>query len=192
VTEVRLLDPTHPGGARRIGPNPAYNPADPHPGKLALFTGTHLLAGGALWTAYDDDPGTIAGKAIKVARMDLRTGQVGVWYAAPRGDDVGILGPGSQGLPVLEIAPITDERITVTPPPTPPETLVQLTGPNQTAPVAGPELDQYWTTAVADAHGTWITSQDALWLFSGGHLEQVATMPGPVPRYGLRLAGGCR
>jgi hypothetical protein len=198
VTEVSLLDPAHPGGARRIGPNPPYDPNTPHPGQLPLFTGTALIGDGALWTVYDDrplSPTSGVNGPDKVARMDLRTGQVTTWYAAQAGYLVDAIGLDAQGLPVLRVTPEHDERIRTTPPPTPPMTLAVLTGRDHAQTVAGPDASTYWTAAAGDAHGTWITSQDALWLYRGGALERVGTMPpGAIDAvgYGLRVVGGCQ
>lgn len=181
VTEVRLVDPAHPDTARRIGPNPPLDPRSPHPGQLPLFTGTALIGAGAIWTTYDDQANgpTSPGRNL-VARMDLRTGQVSTWYTAPAGSLARMVGLDARGLPVLVVSPAT---------------LVVLTGPGQAVTVGGADLGQDWTAAAGDAHGTWITSRDTLWLYSGGALERIGTLPpGTVAAVGdgLRVVGGCQ
>jgi hypothetical protein len=198
VTEVRLLDPGHPQSTRRIGPNPPLDAKAPHPGQLPLFTGTALIGAGAIWTTYEPHP-TSPTSGLRgpddVARLDLRTGQVTTWYSAPTGYEVELIGLDAQGLPVLRASPITDERIRTTPPPIPPMTLEVLTGRDQAQPVAGADRSQHWDAAFGDAHGTWITSQDALWLLDGGGLQRVGTMPpGSIAAIGtgIRVVGGCQ
>jgi hypothetical protein len=192
LTEVRLLDPSHPGSTRRIGPNPPLSTSVP-PGQLPLFTGSHLVFGGALWTTFEDRaPG--AGPPNHVARMDLATGRITTWYTSPPNLGAIILGLDAQGHPVLSLLP-PDVRITgPTAPPTPSGMLVLLTAPDQTVTLAGGDLGQYWTSAVGDDHGIWITSEDGLWLYRGGRLERVGTTANgtiPAAGFGLRVVGGC-
>jgi hypothetical protein len=197
VTEVRVVDPAHPGSTRRIGPNPPLDPKAPAPGQLPLFTGTALIGGGAIWTTYDPRPPSLTSGSKSpdaVARMDLRTGQVSTWYTAPAGHVAVLIGLDAQGLPVLSVSPAVDERIRTTPPPVPPRTLEVLTGRDQAQPVAGADPSQYWDAAFGDAHGTWISTQDALWLLDGGGLRRVGTMPpGSIAAIGtgIRVVGGC-
>jgi hypothetical protein len=198
VTEVRVVDPAHPGSTRRIGPNPPLDSKAPHPGQLPLFTGTALIGDGAIWTTYDPQPAQLSSGVRgpnEVARMDLQTGQVSTWYTAPAGNLAEMIGLDAHGLPVLVVSPATYERIRTTPPPTPPLTLEVLTGRDQAQPVAGAGRGVNWSAAFGDAHGTWITSQDALWLLDGGGLQRVGTMPpGSIAAIGtgIRVVGGCQ
>lgn len=185
ATEIRLVDPTRPGPGRRVGPNPAFDPIVP-PGQLPLFLGPHWLAGGAVWTTYTDQPG---GQSNRVARMDLATGSIATWYTAPAGRRVGIAGLDARGLPVLNVFP-PDLPFTGTPPPAPPESLLLLTGPDRTVEIAGEGAGQQWYGAFGDDHGTWIMSEDSLWLYAAGRLEKVATLPPGQPTAVL-IVGRC-
>jgi hypothetical protein len=102
--------------------------------------------------------------------MDLRNGNVDVWYAAPRNIAVNILGFDDRGHPLLELYG-GDPAATVG--------LVLLTSPDQVVQLmsfAGGSAR--FATASADGqHGVWIGGSGSLWLYRSGSLFKVADIP---------------
>jgi len=115
-----------------------------------LFSSETKLGAGAAWDI------TRGGNSDsdRVERMDLRTGGAGIWYAAPPGHAVFILGFDDNGHPVLALYP-RDASST--------KALLLLTGPNQTTKIWDDSAGTArFATAFGDAHGIWIGSSGSL------------------------------
>ncbi|MBJ7611911.1 hypothetical protein [Candidatus Nephthysia bennettiae] len=162
-TGLWLTRPSNPGQARRVGPDPtsvaAISPA------RALFTGDAKLGGGAAW----DTTQAVGASRARVERMDLQTGTVSVWYTAPAGVSVFILGFDRDGHPVLALTGSNRSSS---------KGLMLLTGVNQTLQIGGEGAGApRFASAFGDAQGIWVGASGSLWLYRSGALFKVADLP---------------
>ncbi|MDQ6746993.1 MAG: hypothetical protein M3010_02640 [Candidatus Dormibacteraeota bacterium] len=162
-TGLWLTRPSNPGQARRVGPDPtsvaAISPA------RALFTGDAKLGGAAAW----DTTQAVGASRARVERMDLQSGSVGVWYTAPAGVSVFILGFDRDGHPVLAL---TESNRSSN------KGLMLLTGANQTVPIGGGGAGTpRFASAFGDAQGIWVGASGSLWLYRSGSFFKVADLP---------------
>ncbi|MDQ6742676.1 MAG: hypothetical protein M3Z97_07180 [Candidatus Dormibacteraeota bacterium] len=162
-TGLWLARPSNPGQANRVGPDPTSLAAISPP--RALFTGDTKLGGGAAW----DTTQAVGGSRARVERMDLLGGAVSVWYTAPAGISVFILGFDRDGHPVLSLTGGNRSSN---------KGIMLLTGANQTQQMGG-DLSNAprFASAFGDAQGVWIGASGSLWLYRGGSLFKVANVP---------------
>lgn len=180
-TGLWLSRPGNPWQASRVGPDPtsvaAISPA------RALFTGDAKLGGGAAW----DTTQAVDATPARVERMDVRGGSVSVWYTAPPGLSVFILGFDRDGHPVLVLTGSNRSSN---------KGLMLLTGANQTVQIGG-NLDgtPRFASALGDARGVWIGASGSLWLYRSGSFFKIADLPvaatgGQTPMAIDNAAGG--
>lgn len=193
---VWVVDPSNPGGAHRVGPNPAATPVPGEPGPPPFQFGS-VIGGGSAWyiqPLYVKQPTTGPGQgtafmpqASKVLRMDLKDGSVSTWFTSPESSNVRIAGLDGQSHPILIVSqipkftkPVQDSKPVFTAEqmyPPPPELLV-LTSPDQTTRIGNGSSSQFRpSSVVADGHGIWISSPGTLWLYRQGGLTKVADIP---------------
>jgi hypothetical protein len=162
-TGLWVADPAHPGQAHRVGPD-STSLASISPAR-AVFSADTKLGGGGAW----DITQAIGGTRARVERMDLRSGTVSVWYTAPAGTSVFILGLDNRGHPVLALTG-SDRSAT--------KALMLLTGANQTVSIAENVTGApRFATAFGDSQGIWVGAAGSLWLYRGGSLFKVADIP---------------
>jgi hypothetical protein len=149
----------------------------------ALFTGDANLGGGAAW----DTTQAVGGSRARVERMDLQSGSVSVWYTAPAGISVFILGFDRDGHPILSLT--SGNRSSN-------KGLMLLTGANQTVDMGGDVSSApRFASAYGDVQGVWIGASGSLWLYRAGSLFKVANVPvatvgGQAPMAIDNAAGG--
>jgi hypothetical protein len=162
-TGLWLARPSNPGQANRVGPDPTSLAAISPP--RALFTGDAKVGGGGAW----DTTQAVGASRARVERMDLQSGAVTVWYTAPAGISVFILGFDRDGHPVLSLT--SGNRSSN-------KGLMLLTGANQTAQMGG-DLSSAprFASAFGDVQGVWIGASGSLWLYRAGSLFKVADVP---------------
>jgi hypothetical protein len=157
-----VADPSRPGQARRVGPESTLASTSP---ARAVFSTDTKVGGGGAWATAD----AVGGNGARVERMDLRTGTVSVWYTAPAGNSVFILGFDAHGHPVLALTG-NDRSAT--------RALTVLTGVNQTVSIADNVTGaSRFATAFGDSEGVWLGASGSLWLFRSGSLFKVADIP---------------
>jgi hypothetical protein len=180
-TGLWLTRPNNPGQASRVGPDPTSVAAISPP--RALFTGDAKLGGGAAW----DTTQAVGSSRARVERMDLQSGSVSVWYTAPAGISVFILGFDRDGHPVLAL---TESNRSSN------KGLMLLTGPNQTARIGGEGAGMpRFASALGDTQGIWLGASGSLWLYRSGSFFKVADLPiaatgGQTPMAIQNAAGG--
>lgn len=165
-TDLWVVDPADPASARRIGTS-----APTSAGSLdrVLFSSDARVAGDAAWQTR---PGAgTAGDSVE--RIDLRSGNISVWYTAPSNTRVFVLGFDGQSRPALAVYN-SDASST--------KGLLFLTGPNQTASIAEAfSGSDRFASAFSDSRGIWFGSAGSLWLYRSGSFFKVADVPvGPV------------
>jgi hypothetical protein len=162
-TGLWLTRPSNPGQANRVGPDPTSLAAISPP--RALFTGDTKLGGGAAW----DTTQAVGASRARVERMDLQSGAVSVWYTAPAGISVFILGFDRDGHPVLSLTGGNRSSN---------NGLMLLIGANLTQQMGGDlSAAPRFASAFGDAQGVWIGASGSLWLYRGGSLVKVANVP---------------
>jgi hypothetical protein len=161
--DLMVVDPSSPGTARRVGPNPAG--AGTRSSDAFPLSSNTRISGNAAWdTAQAGREGS-----HRVHRMDLRDASVGVWYTAPADTAVYVLGFDGQDHPILALYS-SDQSVT--------EALLILTGPNQTTEIAAPPgAPLRFAAAYQDEHGLWLGSSGSLWMYRSGSLLKVADVP---------------
>jgi hypothetical protein len=180
-TGLWLARSSNPGQANRVGPDPTSVAATSPP--RALFTGDANLGGGAAW----DTTQAVGGSRARVERMDLQSGSVSVWYTAPAGISVFILGFDRDGHPILSLT--SGNRSSN-------KGLMLLTGANQTVDMGGDVSSApRFASAYGDVQGVWIGASGSLWLYRAGSLFKVANVPvatvgGQAPMAIDNAAGG--
>jgi hypothetical protein len=185
--DVWVVDPAHPAGAHRVGPNPAPS-SQLVAGESPLFSFHAPLGGGAAWdTDYSRPPkvvifqvggGEVTSDPDRVERMDLRTGTLSAWYVGPPGTTVQIAGLDAAGHPVLTVQPATGSSPNSTGSAAQGPRLLLLTGPDQTVDMSAGSPPPVESQAVfADAHGIWMATARSLWLYRHGGLQKVADLP---------------
>jgi hypothetical protein len=158
-----VTDPSHPGQAHRVGPESA-SLASTSPAR-AIFSADTKLGGGGAWATAE----AVGGTPARVERMDLRTGTVSVWYTAPAGNSVFVLGFDAKGRPVLAITG-TDRSAT--------RSLTLLTAANRTVSISDNVTGaSRFATAFGDSEGIWLGASGSLWLYRSGSLFKVADIP---------------
>jgi hypothetical protein len=149
----------------------------------ALFTGDAKLGGGAAW----DTTQAVGASRARVERMDLQSGSVSVWYTAPAGVSVFILGFDRDGHPVLALTGSNRSSN---------KGLMLLTGANQTGQIGGEGAGTpRFASAFGDAQGIWVGASGSLWLYRSGSFFKVADLPvaatgGQTPMAIDNAAGG--
>jgi len=163
VPALWVVDPDNPDLAQKVGPNPLFAAAGVGP--RPVFSADTKLSGDTAWdTLRNSDD-----KLDRVQRMDVQTGSVSIWYTAPSGARVSILGFDGQEHPVLQLTSASS---------TTPQALMLLTGDDQTQSIAGAQGQaEGFTNAFADTHGVWIGSSGVLWLYRNGSLFKVTDVP---------------
>ena len=162
-TGLWLARRSNPGQANRVGPDPTSLAAISPP--RALFTGDARLGGGGAW----DTTQAVGASRARVERMDLQSGAVTVWYTAPAGISVFILGFDHDGHPVLSLTGGNRSSN---------KGLMLLTGANQTLQMGGDVSSApRFASAFGDAQGVWIGASGSLWLYRAGSLFKVADVP---------------
>jgi hypothetical protein len=92
-----------------------------------------------------------------------------VWYTAPAGITVFILGFDRDGHPVIAL---TGSNRSAN------KGLMLLTGPNQTVQIGGEgSSSPRFASALGDARGIWIGASGSLWLYRSGSFFKVADLP---------------
>jgi hypothetical protein len=130
-----------------------------------VFSADAKLGGGGAWATSE----AVGGTRARVERMDLRSGTVTVWYTAPAGNSVFILGFDAHGHPVLALTG-ADRSAT--------RSLMLLTNVNQTASIVDSVTGaSRFATAFGDSEGVWLGASGALWLYRSGSLFKVADIP---------------
>ena len=205
ATEVWVVDPSSPGAAHRVGPNPPPPAPAPNEAVVPPFQFGTRIAGGAAWTVRPGAPqgpmpavgGGIVLTPSQVLRMDLKDGSLSAWFTAPDGTNLSIAGMDQQGHPILLIS--TNPKAALMTPPSsgpavkvppemmypPPPRVLLLTGANQTVEISnGSDSAFRPTSAFGDSHGIWFASPGTLWLYRHGSLARVADIPAslfPLP-----------
>lgn len=189
---VYVADPSHTGTPRRVGPNPAPQPPGPD---QPFYSGPDVfmyVGGGAAWATGNRVPKEAPSPnkppapgdfgPDKVLRMDLRDGSVSTWYSVVGTEFVSLMGLDQQGRPILSLfqpKPSLDNGPPSTAYEPPPAHLLLLTGANQTVEMTSGDTNFHPASSpLADSHGIWFGSWNALWLYTAnGGLHQVATIP---------------
>jgi hypothetical protein len=177
-----LVDPDNAGLAHRVGPNPLFAAAGAP--LLPRFSSDTKLSGDKAWDVLQGADDNLD----RVARMDLQTGSVSVWYTAPFGAKVFILGFDDHGQPILALSSSNTSSS---------RALMLLIGSGQTVPIAGEQAGSGgFANAFADTHGVWVGSSGAVWLYRGGSFHKVVAVPDtqvrtetPVPISGAAGTG---
>ena len=200
---VYMVDPNHPGGPRRVGPNPAPQPPSPGQAEYAMPEMFTLVGGDSAWATGNrvptespspnkpPAPGTFGPDSV--VRMDLRDGRVDTWFTVSGDELVSLMGLDNQGRPILLLfqpkAPIDGGSALNEPPLT---RVLLLTGPNRTVELSsGNDAFHPAATPLSDTHGIWFGSWNSVWLYTQSDgLRQVATVqaglfPSPSPPPGF-------
>ncbi|HKW71990.1 MAG TPA: hypothetical protein VJQ08_04105 [Candidatus Dormibacteraeota bacterium] len=189
-----VADPNHAGTPRRVGPNPAPQPATSK--DQFAYGGPDIynfVGGGAAWGLGMRTPQVLPApdaSPIKgpfgpdhILRMDLRDGSVSTWYTASGNDIVSIVALDAQGQPILSLfspktPPVESSNVYEPPPPR----LMLLTGPNQTAAITSGNADFHFGGMVlADSHGIWFGGWNDVWVYtSSAGLRKAVSVPAGV------------
>jgi hypothetical protein len=165
-TDLWVVDAANPASAR-----PTSNSALSSDGSLdrALFSSDARVAGDAAWETRPGEGTT----GDSVERIDVRSGNLSVWYTAPSNTRVFILGFDGQSRPILALYS-SDASST--------KGLLFLTGRDQTIPIAEAfSGSDRFASAFSDSRGIWFGSAGSLWLYRSGSFFKVADVPvGPV------------
>jgi hypothetical protein len=183
-TGVWVVDPQNAAAAHETVPNPP-------PGSIFSRAG-----GDAAWWIASPTSG-----GPEVMRLDLQTGTSQVWYTAPAGASLTILGVDGHGHPVVSLE--TPSRMAPRPPgmpvsAPPPAEVLDLVSPQSVSRIsAGGDQSFQPTSVFADSHGLWLGSDGAIWLYRQSRLQKVAEIPaGLFPAGGTTLpvaiAGPCQ
>ncbi len=163
IPALWVVDPDNPNLAHKVGPNPLFAAAGVAP--RPLFSKEAKLGGDTAWDTLRNSSDHLD----RVARMDVQTGSVSIWYTGPAGARVSILGFDAQRHPVLELFSGSS---------TTSQALMLLVGNDQVQPIAGGKGQPGgFANAFADAHGIWIGTLGALWLYREGNLVKVTDVP---------------
>jgi hypothetical protein len=177
VSELWVVDPARGGSAHRVGPNPPLSQDQIRSGRsVNLF----LIGGGAAWGVSSSRPiGPTSSFTMDIERMDLRDGSVSTWFSGPVNSSVGLIGMDAQGRPVLTLSPRSAGNTPPVKSQPPPQSVVLLTGPNQTTVIAdGTDPTFHPGQALGDGHGVWFSVAGSLWLYTTDRgLAKVAEIP---------------